>query len=399
MHAVTKQIIAFNHNRNPALVAIKYKLLAQDVFRFYRGTCHLFYAALANKINWDDNTRCWITGDLHLENFGSYKGDNRVVYFDMNDFDEAIAAPATWEVARLLTSIHLAAQVLKFDEKLADAIGKIYLEAYIKVLQTGKPVVIEKETASGLLAYFLQQVALRSQKKFVHSKIEYRKGAWQLIIDNKKALLCPAPARQKVMDALSHWLTVNQPTHRLRVLDACYRVAGTGSVGIERYAVLLQDKEAGRFHLLDVKEAKASALAEYSPYRQPKWATEAERVVSLQKIVQHVSPAFLQTLVIGDKSFVVKELQPVQDRMDLTLCKGKKDKLAAILITMAQVTASGQLRSGGRQKSSVADDMIAFAQNHETWKTPVLKYAKAYAKQVMKDYNSYCLDYKRSQVR
>lgn len=399
MHAVTKKIIAFNNNRNPALVTIKYRLLAQDVFRFYRGTCHLFYEALAAKITWVDNTRCWITGDLHLENFGSYKGDNRVVYFDMNDFDEAIAAPATWEVARLLTSIHLAAHVLKFDETLADALCKIYLEAYIKVLQTGKPVVIEKETAAGLLEYFLEQVALRPQKKFIRTKIEYSKGAWQLIIDNKKALLCPAPARQKVMDAVSQWLKIIEPARRLRVLDACYRVAGTGSVGIERYAVLLHDKEAGRFHLVDVKEAKPSALLQYSPYKQPKWPTEADRVVSLQKIVQHVSPAFLHTLAIDGKSFVVKELQPVQDRMDLALCKGKKDKLAAILITMAQVTASGQLRSSGRKKSSIADDMIAFAAINHIWKSPVIKYAKTYAKQVMKDYNNYCTDYRNSQVK
>ena len=38
---------------------------------------------------------CWICGDLHIENFGSYKGDNRLVYFDLNDFDESILAPVS----------------------------------------------------------------------------------------------------------------------------------------------------------------------------------------------------------------------------------------------------------------------------------------------------------------
>ncbi len=28
----------------------------------------------------------WICGDLHLENFGSYKANNKLVYFDLNDF-------------------------------------------------------------------------------------------------------------------------------------------------------------------------------------------------------------------------------------------------------------------------------------------------------------------------
>ncbi len=48
-----------------------------------------------------------------MENFGSYKGDNRQVYFDINDFDEGALAPASWDLVRLLASIQCGADALR----------------------------------------------------------------------------------------------------------------------------------------------------------------------------------------------------------------------------------------------------------------------------------------------
>jgi uncharacterized protein (DUF2252 family) len=79
--------------------------------------------------------------------------------------------------------------------------------------------------------------------------------------------------------------------------------------------------------------------------------------------------------------------------MDLSLCKGKQNRLGNILITMAQTNASGQLRSTGRQGSSIADELMAFASNSKRWQAEVLHYAKKYAQQVIKDYEAYCRQY------
>ncbi|MFM6271696.1 MAG: DUF2252 family protein, partial [Dolichospermum sp.] len=75
-----------------------------DPFYFFRGTCHLFYEDLSENSGMNLAPLTWICGDLHLENFGSYKGNNRLVYFDINDFDEAVIAPCTWEIVRFITS-------------------------------------------------------------------------------------------------------------------------------------------------------------------------------------------------------------------------------------------------------------------------------------------------------
>ena len=57
-------------------------------FVFLRGTCHRFYERLPNDGPLAKAPLAWICGDAHLENFGTYKGDTRLAYFDINDFDE-----------------------------------------------------------------------------------------------------------------------------------------------------------------------------------------------------------------------------------------------------------------------------------------------------------------------
>jgi uncharacterized protein (DUF2252 family) len=399
MNNVTEKILAFNKDRVPAFVKLKYGLISKDAFCFYRGTCHLFYEALAQKITWTDETKCWITGDLHLENFGTYKGDNRVVYFDMNDFDESLLAPATWELSRTLTSIHLAAHVLGFGEDMADELSLIYMDKYITVLKTGKPLVVEKETAEGLLKQLIEQVQVRKMKDFVLGRTTLKNKERGLAIDDKKTFPCKGAQKEKIIEKMHAWMDEHLGEKKYRVMDVAYRVAGTGSVGVQRYMVLLFEKKSGHFQLADLKEAKQSSVQPYCAYEQPVWKNEADRVITLQKRVQHVAPAFLHTLTVGKTPFVIKELQPTEDRMNLALCKGKKNKLAGILTTMAEANASGQLRSGGRQGSSIADELIDFAAGNKVWKKKLLLYAKQYARQVVRDHSAYKADYDEGLVQ
>ena len=87
--------------------------MAQNAFAFYRGTCHLFYEDLQSDHTLPASPLTWICGDLHLENFGSYRGQNKMVYFDLNDFDEALLAPACFELVRMVTSIFIGFESLK----------------------------------------------------------------------------------------------------------------------------------------------------------------------------------------------------------------------------------------------------------------------------------------------
>ena len=168
MPTIAERVKNFNSNRLPAYTALKYQLMAENPFRFYRGTCHLYYEDLSHNNALPAYPLSWICGDLHLENFGSYKGENRLVYFDLNDFDEAILAPAAWEVARIMTSIFVAFDSLKIEPEKAYKMAQLFLKTYTATLISGKAVSIDPRTAKGIVCDFLTQAAERKQQQSQH---------------------------------------------------------------------------------------------------------------------------------------------------------------------------------------------------------------------------------------
>src|ERR1700761_3773697 len=130
MASIHDRLTEFNSTRLPDMLKLKYKAMSVDAFSFFRGTCHLFYQDLSAATPLPESPPTWICGDLHLENFGSYKGDDKQEYFDLNDFDEAMLAPAAWEIARMATSIFVAFDNLGLKESEAVKAARMYLDVY-----------------------------------------------------------------------------------------------------------------------------------------------------------------------------------------------------------------------------------------------------------------------------
>ena len=82
MQTVTKAILEYNRGRDAERLKIKLAAIRADIFAFFRGTCPLFYSTLRLDRSLAASPAVLACGDLHLQNFGSYKGDNRLVYFD-----------------------------------------------------------------------------------------------------------------------------------------------------------------------------------------------------------------------------------------------------------------------------------------------------------------------------
>jgi hypothetical protein len=68
--SVVDEIVAFNRDRNPKLVRLRFRRMAKDPLAFFRGTCHLFAARWPLLRPPDVGPSILICGDLHLENFG-----------------------------------------------------------------------------------------------------------------------------------------------------------------------------------------------------------------------------------------------------------------------------------------------------------------------------------------
>jgi len=121
-------------------------------------------------------------------------------------------------------------------------------------------------------------------------------------------------------------------------------------------------------------------------------------VASVQKRVQAIAPAFLQAVTINDRSYVLRELLPSQDRLQLAHWNGKVRRLEHVMDAMGQLVAWGQLRSGGRQGSATIDALIAFA-HQPTWRKLLLEYAISYSVQVVQDWQRFHAAYESGVYR
>jgi uncharacterized protein (DUF2252 family) len=396
---VVESIRSYNAKRDPERLQRKYLAMRHDPFTFLRGTCHLFYAQLPASKLLAKAPPTWVCGDLHLENMGSYKGDNRLVYFDLNDFDEAALAPCTWELIRLLTSVHMAAGSLHLSADQASQLCKRFIASYTAALRLGKPRWIERDTATGMVGDLLNELRGRLRPRFLDSRTE-RKGKHRAIrLDGRRALPVTDKQREKVT-ALIHKIGAKEADpHFYKVLDVARRIAGTGSLGVDRYAILVEGKGSpdGNY-LLDLKQAVPSSLVPHLTIAQPDWANEAERVVSVQRRMQAISPAFFRAVTMGRKSYVLRGLQPTEDRVALTDWHGKLERLDGVLEAMGSLTAWAQLRSGGRQGSATTDQLIAFSEKRR-WPGELHALTRECTKQVRRDWKTYSKAYDQGAFR
>jgi uncharacterized protein (DUF2252 family) len=395
MTDIADSIASFNAGRDPERLAMKYKAMRGSPFVFLRGTCHLFYERLPRAKVLDDAPRVWICGDMHLENFGSYKGDNRLAYFDNNDFDEACLAPLPYELVRLLTSVLVGAGDLKLSRAEALALCHTALDAYSAALAFGKARWIEAETSTGMVRDLFVALASRTRAAHLDRRTVLKGKTRMLKVDGKKALPVSDERRAAVTQFMQRFAATEPNPEFYRTLDVARRIAGTGSLGVDRYVILVEGKGSpdGNY-LIDLKEALPSSVSAHVKTAQPTWQTEAQRVVEVQRRNQAVSQAFLHAVEFNGRSYVLRGLQPSEDRVALSDWNGKLPRLEAVINSMAELSAWAHLRSGGRQKSAIADDLIAFGGRRD-WQMSLIDLATQCETQVVADWKAYCEAYDR----
>ena len=392
MADIAQRIVEFNKHRDPEKLLLKYKAIRENSFRFLRGTCHLFYEDLANQNTFPSSPTSWLCGDLHLENFGSFKGTDGEEYFDINDFDEAILGPALYELSRLLVSVQVACNNASYKQSYTATLMDAMINGYCSILQSGKAVTVETGTATGLVKELLDNVALRKEKKLVKDKTDKAYGYEKILIDNKKTFPLEASLKKELIKNIQAWLDETKGKNQCKILDAVFMLAGTGSIGVNRYLALTSDITDDKKNLLVIKQALPSSLQQFIPVKQPAWPNDAERISQVQFRMQHVTPGEFGTLCFCNEWYIVKWIQPDADKINYdSFITGKKEQ-ASLMDTMGCLTASAQLRSGGRDGSAIADDMIRFGADQD-WISPLLEFTEAYAAQVEKDYEEYCVDY------
>ena len=383
------RIVRFNGGRDAERLGLKYKAMAENALGFLRGTCHLFAEDWDVGKSLSKAPSTWVCGDLHIENLGSYKGDNRLVYFDIADFDEALLAPCTWDITRLAVSAFVAARVYGLNAKTARKLSGLFVTSYSDWLRIGTPRWIERDTAVGAVAKLLRALALRKRIAFIKARTVLQGSKRKLLIDGKHTLAASAAERKRVKDVIAKFAEDRSDRKFFRCLDVARRIAGTGALGLERWVILIEGRgDVGGQFLLDLKFAAPSALAGHVHDAQPKWSCEAARIVAVQRRMQAIPPALLHPVILDRESFVLRELMPSQDKIDFAGIRNATTELPCLAADFGALLAWAQLRSSGRDGSAIIDDLIAFAEK-ERWKRDVLDYAEQYAQVVWSDWKEF----------
>ena len=111
-------------------VARKHAEMHADRLRFLRGTYYLWLARVVERAGGVlDTARVPLVGDLHVENFGTWRDARQVRRWGVNDLDELGTGPWLLDPLRLAVSATLAPHIAMDDDEVCDTILDAYAQA------------------------------------------------------------------------------------------------------------------------------------------------------------------------------------------------------------------------------------------------------------------------------
>jgi len=386
-------LTALHRGLDPAMMVRKYAAMRRSPFCYMRGACQLFYSSLPAVAAISEAPPAWLCGDMHVENFGTYKGDNRLTYFDVTDFDQAARGPVTLDLIRFLASIRVGADEWGVPVDGTDSLVQRSLVAYSTELGLGKPSWIERESARGTVKRLFAQVAGRSRSELLGKYSTRKSKRRRLIIDDQQLFAATAEERTGIEQMLLGVAEIAHDADYFRIVDVARRVAGIGSRALPRYIVLIEGRGSpDRNVLLDVKQAHQSAIAILRPEQQPRWNSEADRIISVQRHSAIVAPAFLFSSERDGQSYCIRELQPDDDRVRLHDWEKQPKKVSEAIVLMASVAAWMHLRGGGWLSSAPTEQLSAFGRE-SSWRDPILELARSAADDTLRQYSVFAQAY------
>jgi hypothetical protein len=331
----------------------KHDNMKTDPFIFMRATFYRWaqvFPATCRKAN--SAPQVVAVGDLHLENFGTWRdADGRLVW-GVNDFDEAYTLPYTNDLIRLAASLVLGLETDKLAISLEEGCRKI-LEGYSSGIETGgEPFVLEEKHAE------LREMAtgvLRSPKHY-----------WAKIDTLKPA---PRPLPASAQEAIGYCMTGLAKDYS--VLE---RQAGEGSLGRQRY--LARAHWCGGAIAREIKALALSACIWSHPGRG-----ELDNLYQflLTNAVRCPDP-FVQ--IRGQ--WVIRRLAPHCSRIELAALPKERDE-KVLLHAMGYETANIHLGTRG-MKGAIQADLRSRARANEDW---LVAAAQTMAESIREDWQAW----------
>jgi len=306
--------------RFPHLYERKQQRLLLSPHSFLRGSAPLFYEILAARPDLAEGPagEGWIVGDMHLENVGAYQTDKKgQVVFNLNDFDDASIGPLFLDVLRLSTSVLLAGRTFQCSGGESIALAETMMSAYHKGAWDPAP---PPPVPAGIAA-MVERAARRTRVSLLDGRAPTGTDGKRRFVRGERYFDLPGELVTEIPNLIGAYLTAlgeRAPGHAASwvIEDIALRIAGTGSLGVTRIAVLVRDKD-GDERIVELKESHATATrALFSP-PVGRWQSDAERVVAGARALVGDPPRQLAAVTTATHSFAVRKLFPQEDKLRL----------------------------------------------------------------------------------
>jgi hypothetical protein len=296
----------------PEDLKLKHERMREGIFPFLRATFYR-WAQLWPEVcpECDDAPRLLAVGDLHIENFGTWRDVEGRLVWGMNDFDEVCRMPYTIDLVRLAASAHLAIDTQQLRIAHREACHCIVAGYKECIEKGGLPWVI-----AGSHAWLRNMVG-----PFLRDPILFWKNLEELPAFQGRI---PGNARR----GLNKMMPGKTSSFRF-----AHRVAGLGSLGRQRF-IAIAEYNGG----LLCREAKALAPSAWC------WARGGKpEPIRYQKALDGAVRA-LDPFVRLQGRWIVRRLAPDCTRIDLAAFPREKDE-SKLLRAMGWETANLHLAS------------------------------------------------------
>jgi uncharacterized protein DUF2252 len=334
----------------------KHKRMCDSPFMFLRAT--FFRWAKQMPVLFPELMRTpevLTVGDLHSENFGTWRDDDGRFVWGVNDFDEASRIPYAFDLVRLATSLRLAAtDQRKTTHRIA---AMAIAEGYSRGLAKPRPTLLDERD--------------RWMRRYTACSVSERRAFWQKVAKYPEL-------KKPILPQVQQDLASRLPDGAENIIYRARR-AGGGSLGRPRY-VAVADWRGGKV----VREAKALVSSAWDWARGDPSPTLYFERLATQK---HRAPD--PYLKVKDK-FIFRRLAPDSRKLEL----GEAPKfLLEMRVLMQMGFDTGSIHASDDATAAISAD---FAGRPPNW---LYDSAKEAAAAVESDYREWCRHYKTERPR
>jgi uncharacterized protein (DUF2252 family) len=300
----------------------KHQHMAEEPFAFLRATFYR-WAQVWPQLCYDlaEAPQVLGVGDLHLENFGTWRdGEGRLIW-GINDFDEATPLPYTNDLVRLCTSALIAIGASQLATPARRACESV-LEGYRESLKEGgEPVVLAERNR------WLRDLAV--------GRLKEQRAFWDKLRALKPVSKTPTP---QVGRLLRKALPEEKLPH-----DVVHRQAGLGSLGRQRFTALAHWRGG-----MVAREAKPLTTSAW-------WWLHGDgpRPIQYTQITSRAVRVADPFLHVKD-GWVIRRLAPDCSRVELQHLTGVEDE-CKLLWMMGKETANVHLGTTAQRATILKD--------------------------------------------